>query len=158
LVKVTILDCIKASLIFFKDSSMTDKLTTAEVRLAATTNLDLPLTQYKKLESGFDAWLESVKAEARAAERIEIWAAMKSGKAPDTAAQRLPRPRTEIAKPTEVAKPEARPVVNVTADEVSSDLPKADDENAAPKVRDPKRKRIRSRKKKQAPAAESPTT
>jgi hypothetical protein len=67
LVKVTILDCIKASLIFFKDSSMTDKLTTAEVRLAATTNLDLPLTQYKKLESGFDAWLESVKAEAAAA-------------------------------------------------------------------------------------------
>lgn len=44
---------------------MTATLTTAEVRLAATTNLDLPLTQYKKLESGFDAWLESVKAEAR---------------------------------------------------------------------------------------------
>lgn len=43
---------------------MTEKLTTAEVRLAATTNEDLPLTQYKKLESGFDAWLESVKAEA----------------------------------------------------------------------------------------------
>lgn len=45
---------------------MTDKLTTAEVKLAATTNEDLPLTQYKKLEAGFDAWLESVKAEARA--------------------------------------------------------------------------------------------
>lgn len=43
---------------------MTATLTTAEVRLAATTNLDLPLTQYKKLESGFDAWLEAVKAEA----------------------------------------------------------------------------------------------
>lgn len=45
---------------------MTDKLTTAEVRRAATTNLDLPLTLFKKLESGFDAWLESVKEEARA--------------------------------------------------------------------------------------------
>lgn len=36
---------------------MTDKVTTAEIRFAATTNLDLPLTQYKKLENGFDAWL-----------------------------------------------------------------------------------------------------
>lgn len=51
---------------------MTDKLTTAEVRLAATTNLDLPLTQYKKLENGFDAWLESVKAEARAEVRAAV--------------------------------------------------------------------------------------
>jgi hypothetical protein len=44
---------------------MTETLTTAEVRLAATTNLDLPLTLYKKLETGFDVWLESVRAEAR---------------------------------------------------------------------------------------------
>lgn len=127
---------------------MTDKLTTAEVRLAATTNLDLPLTQYKKLESGFDAWLEEVKAEARSAERIEIWAAMKS----DTAAPRLLRPRTEIAKPTEFANdapPAATSPVQVLSDAV--------DENVAPKVRDPKRKRVRSRKKKQVTEAENPT-
>lgn len=51
---------------------MTETLTTAEVRLAATTNEDLPLTQYKKLEKGFDAWLEAVKAEAVRAALVTV--------------------------------------------------------------------------------------
>jgi membrane-bound lytic murein transglycosylase B len=93
---------------------MTEKLTTAEVRLAATTNLDLPLTQYKKLESGFDAWLAGIKSEAAAA-------AIASQKIPEKEAQ----------------------IINTA--------------NTTPRVRDPKRKRVRPKKNKQVPAVENPT-
>jgi hypothetical protein len=107
---------------------MTETLTTAEVRLAATTNLDLPLTQYKKLETGFDAWLESVKAEAAA---MAI-AAIKSEKVQEKARQTSTAPKTP-------------PIL-------SSDVV-----NATPRVRDPKRKRVRPKKNKQVPAVENPT-
>lgn len=47
------------------------KLTTSEVRIAATTNEDMTRSQYKKLKYGFDEWLVQIKNDAKIAGAAE---------------------------------------------------------------------------------------
>lgn len=128
---------------------MTEKLTTAEVRLAATTNLDLPLTQYKKLESGFDAWLQSVQIEA----------AKKAIAAMNSANPVAQKTRADVKKPQVVQDPAlidsetSKPKPTVSAEPAKTEA-----NNAGTPVRPQKRKRVRPKKRGKSEAAESPNS
>lgn len=118
---------------------MTATLTTAEVRRAATTNLDLPLTQYKKLENGFDAWLESVKAEARVEGAKKALAALSPATPKSTQA---PKKETRDAK-IEVPLKDESPESTVDAS------PLIASQELLPPSRPKKRQRSRNRKRSQ---------